>query len=185
MSNIKNVRINTIQRAGVSAAQRLKNPNAVGNILINGEWVSSIEWRNNLLGAGLPTDIALPTFLGSNVTFRVLEITQEMLTAGGGTHIEKLNGRDVTFKQPGKYNVEMKIDFSTMTVTDNALNLNKLVQMLGAPRRNNQVSQAPVVQQRPADLPEELLAPSENEIGDPVVETITDTPVVEQQSLHA
>ena len=125
----KSIRISTIRRAASKLA------GVPGNLLINGQWFSSREWRNCLIGNGLNPDIPVMAFNGGTIRYKELEITQAMLDAGNGEVKHTVNGREVTYKKPGVNNIELDIDFATVNVTDAAINLTKLSTMM--PDRRN------------------------------------------------
>ncbi len=118
----KKIRIATIRRA----ASRLAG--VPGNLLINGQWFSSREWRNTLIGAGLPPNIPVASFVGTVIMYKELTVEATDLTNGEYKHT--VNGREITYKKEGVNNIELDIDFSTLNVTENTLNMAKLTQIL-------------------------------------------------------
>lgn len=134
----KSLRINTIRTAAPRAGSNLP-----GNLLINStpespKWFSRREWRNYLIGAGLSADIPVMSFMGCNLTYDELVVTQEALDANGGSYKHVINGREIEYKKPGTNNINLAIDFSSVNVTESTINLAKLSSMF--PRTFQQVT---------------------------------------------
>lgn len=143
MLKAKRITVRTCEQA----APNPKRPDLPGNWRINDMWFSAVEMRNNFIAAKLNPDISPSVLIGCTINYNELEITQAMLDAGGGEHKEIINGREVSYKMVGINNIGAKIDWSTVTVTENHINLAELSQKLGGfgARRT-----APVRTARPA-----------------------------------
>lgn len=189
---VKNLTITAIRRAAPITDPTTKQQRP-GNILINGNlWFSSVEWRNNLLGAELPLEMPVTLFIGCRVQYAELTVTKDMLEAGGGQHKEIINGREVTYKKEGVNNVEMVIDFSTITVSDSAVNLTKIKQLFPTQRVNTPAAQP---QRRlpagtPAEDAEVITVSTDDQINEnglptPPVETEATENVNQHESLEA
>lgn len=163
MNNLigRNTRIQTIRRAAPSAAARLKNPNAIGNVLINGKWFSGVEIRNQLIGIDMPTDLPLSTFHGAVINYKELTITQEMLDQSDtpGVYVEKINGRDIKYTKPGVANVELEFDWSTVVFTESTLMQCKIKALSFDGRRLSGGGQRPIQPAAVTPITTEVIAP--------------------------
>ena len=125
----KQLVVNTIRRAAGTIGPDGKR--MLGNILINGMWFSSRELRNCLIGASLSPQIPVLALKGAKLSYDELTITPEDVEANPEGVIVNIQGRPVTFKKAGENHINMDIDFSSLNITENILNLAKLSQIVG------------------------------------------------------
>lgn len=94
-----------------------------GNILVNcpaGEdpkpehWINNREIRNGLLGAGFHPRTPVSMLVGATIRGTRIEIEQSDLPVDGSGFKYMVNGREVTYKQPGVHNVNCELDFSSL-----------------------------------------------------------------------
>lgn len=141
MEQKKQLTVTSIRRtAGAIGDGGQRRP---GNLLINGLWFSSRELRNCLIGAGLEANIPVLALKGAKITYKEITITPEDLVANPDGVKMQIQGRDVVFKKPGTNQVEMDIDFTSVNVTENLINLAKLSTMYQGYSRAPQTTQAP------------------------------------------
>lgn len=176
MEKIKQLKVTSIRRtAGTIGEGGQRRP---GNLLINGLWFSSRELRNVLIGAGLEPDMPVLALKGATITYKEITITPEDLVTNPEGLKMMIQGREVTFKKPGVNQVEMDVDFTSVNVTENLINLAKLSSMYKGYR-----NQAPAPVAAPAEpVKEEALEPPANDdIEEAIV--VPDAPV-EIEDLH-
>jgi hypothetical protein len=178
LSTKKSLRISSIRRAAS------KIPGVPGNLLINGQWFSSREWRNILIGAGMDPLTPVMAFQGATIVYQTLSITQAELDAVDATTGKvagevkvKLNGRDVTFKKVGDNNVNMEMDFTSISVAEGTLASLAFQGKLAKSGTTRPVATpAPVPDAPPVDAPVTTPAPGATE--QVVHEDLVQTPVV-------
>lgn len=164
----KRVRITSIRRTA-------PRPNGLpGNLIANQGasqfWISSQEWRNNLIGMGLPPHLPPTAFVGCFVNFE--ELTIEPADVEGGKTVKHVaNGREIEFKKAGVNNVGLSIDISTTSFGTDVVALAKLGEMANEARIASQGA-AVVRQTAPAMQTETLVnEPEDTDTTQPPVTT--------------
>lgn len=136
----RTLRINEIRRAAS------KIPGVPGNLIINGEWFSSRELRNALIGMGLSADIPVTFLRGATISFTTLKVTPEDIAASPEGVKHTVNGKEITFKKAGDNNIGLTLDLSGLNLTDSDLKLAELSKMFPRENRGVRPAAAPVAQ---------------------------------------